>query len=73
MKGKKMPIQKGGIRLNKIIEKENIIIEDLIYEINGIEVMFDSDLAKLYHVETKRINQAVKNNPDNFQKDLYLE
>jgi len=28
--------------------------------------MLDSDLAKLYHVETKRINEAVKNNPDKF-------
>ena len=28
--------------------------------------MLDSDLAKLYHVETKRINEAVKNNPNKF-------
>ena len=34
--------------MNEIIEKENIIIEDMIYEINGIQVMLDSDLAKLY-------------------------
>lgn len=31
-------------------------------EINGIEVMLDSDLAELYHVETKRINEAVYRN-----------
>ena len=41
-------------------------IEDMIYEINGIEIMLDSDLAKLYQVETKRINEAVKNNPNKF-------
>ena len=50
---------------NEIIE-ENIKIDNIIYEINGVEVMLDSDLAELYHVETKRINEAVKNNPDKF-------
>ena len=52
--------------MNEIIEKENIIIEDMIYEIRGKQVMLDSDLAKLYQVETKRINEAVKNNLDKF-------
>ena len=52
--------------MNEIIEKEIINIEDMIYEIDGKEVMLDSDLAKLYNVETKRINEAVKNNPDKF-------
>ena len=52
--------------MNEIIEKENINVEDVIYEIDGKEVMLDSDLAKLYSVETKRINEAVKNNPDKF-------
>ena len=28
--------------------------------------MLDNDIAKLYHVETKRVNEAVKNNPDKF-------
>lgn len=54
--------------MNEIIEKDDILIEDLIYEINKVEVMFDKDLAKLYHVETKRINEAVKNNPEKFPK-----
>jgi len=52
--------------MNEIIEKENIIIEDMIYEIRGKQVMLDSDIAKLYQVETKRINEAVKNNCDKF-------
>lgn len=34
--------------MNKIIEKEIINIEDMIYEINGVEVMLDADLAELY-------------------------
>ena len=52
--------------MNEIMEKENIEIENFIYEVRGKQVMIDSDLAKLYHVETKRINEAVKNNPDKF-------
>ncbi len=49
-----------------ILEKENVEIENMIYEIKGVQVMLDSDIAKLYHVETKRVNEAVKNNPDKF-------
>ena len=52
--------------INDLIEKENIKIENMIYEIRGKQVMLDSDLAKLYHVETKRINEAVKNNMEKF-------
>jgi len=37
-------------------------IENMIYEIRGKQVMLDSDLARLYQVETKRINEAVRNN-----------
>ena len=47
----------------KIYEEK---IENMIYEIRGKQVMLDSDLAKLYHVETKRINEAVKNNLEKF-------
>ncbi len=47
-----------------IITEEDI--RNKIYVIRGMEVMLDSDLAKLYHVETKRINEAVKNNPKKF-------
>ena len=46
--------------------KEDLSIEDMIYEVRGKQVMLDSDLAKLYNVETKRINEAVKNNPYKF-------
>ena len=38
------------------LEKEEVNIENLIYEIQGVQVMLDSDLANLYQVETKRIN-----------------
>ena len=48
--------------------KEEVNIENMIYEIRGKQVMLDSDLAKLYQCKngTKEINQAVKNNPNKF-------
>jgi len=56
--------------MNEIIEKENILIEDMIYEIRGVQVMLSSDIAKLYNVETKVLNQTIKRNinrfPDSF-------
>ena len=56
--------------MKEIIENEIIDIENIIYEVRGVQVMLDSDLAKLYHVETKRINEAVKNNPKKFPERL---
>jgi len=51
--------------MNKVLD-EQLEIETMIYEIRGKQVMLDSDLAKLYKVETKRINEAVKNNVEKF-------
>lgn len=48
-------------------------IQNKIYTIRGLQVMVDRDLAELYGVETKRINEAVKNNPDKFPSDFYFE
>ena len=56
--------------MNDIIEKEDIKIENMIYEIRGLEVMLDSDLAKLYKVETKRINEAVHRNKEKFSERI---
>lgn len=39
--------------MNEIIEKEEIKVENMIYEIRGKQVILDSDLAKLYHVSTE--------------------
>ena len=52
--------------MNNIVVSDNIKIENMIYEIRGKQVMLDSDLARLYGVETKRINEAVKNNIEKF-------
>ena len=38
---------------------ELVQIKNLIYEIRGYKVMLDSDLADLYEIETKRLNEAV--------------
>ena len=52
--------------MNEIEVLDKVRIEDYIYEIRGKHVMLDSDLAELYDVETKRINEAVKNNIEKF-------
>ena len=56
--------------MNEIIEKEIINIEDMIYELKGVEVMLDSDLARLYQVETKRINESVYRNKEKFPERI---
>ncbi|MDH4234951.1 MAG: ORF6N domain-containing protein [Gallionella sp.] len=45
----------------------------MIIEIRGQVVLPDSDVANIYSVETKRINEAVKNNPDKFPVGYILE
>lgn len=60
--------------MNEII-KENKNIEDMIYEVRGVQVMLDSDLAKLYQCTngTKDINKAVKRNINKFPEDFYFQ
>ena len=57
--------------MNEIAEKDVISIENMIYEIDGKEVMLDTDLAKLYNVETKRVNEAVYRIKKNFQIEYH--
>lgn len=49
------------------------IIENKIFIIRGIKVMLDSDLALLYEVDTKVLNQAVKRNFDRFPEDFMFQ
>ena len=51
------------------------MIEDMIYEIRGKQVMLDSDLAKLYQCKngTKTINLAVKRNINRLPDDFYFQ
>ena len=46
------------------------LIQNRIYEVRGEKIMLDFDLAKLYEVETRVFNQAVKRNKDSFPKDF---
>jgi hypothetical protein len=48
-------------------------VEEKIITIRDQSVILDSDVAELYGVETKRINEAVKNNPDKFPKGYILQ
>jgi len=48
-------------------------IKNLIFEIRDVQVILDNDVAKLYDVETKRINEAVKNNSDKFPDGYIIE
>ena len=57
--------------MNSILKPENI--KTLLLEIRDQKVILDSDVAKIYGVETKRINEAVKNNPDKFPEDYLFE
>jgi hypothetical protein len=59
--------------MNNLSTIDNQIIQNRIYTIRGVQVMLDRDLAGLYGVETKRINEAVKNNIDKFQEDFFFE
>ena len=49
------------------------IIQSKIYEIRGQRVMLDFDLAELYQVETRRLNEAVKRNIKRFPKDFMFQ
>lgn len=46
------------------------LIRSKIYEIRGQKVMLDRDLAEMYGVETRALNQAVKRNADRFPEDF---
>ena len=59
--------------MNEVIEKENIKIEDMIFEVRGKQVILASDVAKLYNSETKIINQVVKRNINRFPEDFCFQ
>lgn len=49
------------------------LIQSKIYEIRGQRVMLDRDLAEMYGVETRALNQAVKRNIDRFPVDFMFQ
>ena len=57
----------------RITMNELILVQNLIYDIKGHKVMLDADLAKLYGVEVKRLNEAVKRNQERFPSDFMFQ
>jgi hypothetical protein len=58
--------------MEKKIEDKLVTVENDILIIRGQKVLLDSDVAALYGVETRRINEAVKNNPSKFPKGYII-
>ena len=58
---------------NEIISLTEQEVEKRIIELRGMKVFLDNDVAMLYGVETKRVNEAVRNNPDKFPKGYIIE
>lgn len=61
---------------NNIIIQNELSSEDiknLIYTIRGKQVMIDNDVARLYHYETKRINETVKRNIERFPSEFCFQ
>jgi len=59
--------------MNKEVILSDKEIENKIYLVRGQKVMLDNDLAELYEVDTKRLNEQVKRNIDRFPKDFMFQ
>ena len=59
--------------MNQITTIPNQSINDKIYTIRGVQVMLDKDLAELYGVETRRLNEQVKRNVERFPKEFMFQ
>lgn len=55
------------------LSPQTVLVEDKIFMIRGKQVMLDHDLAELYGVETKVINQAVKRNIERFPEEFRFQ
>lgn len=56
-----------------VVKYETENIKNMIYTIRGKQVMLDSDVAILYHYETKNVNKAMKRNRDRFPEDFCFQ
>ena len=64
----------GKAETGKKAKKESLIpIQNMIYEIRGHKVMIDRDLAELYGVELRSLNQATKRNIERFPSDFMFQ
>lgn len=55
------------------MSEDLILVQNLIYEFRGRKVMLDFDLARLYNVETRALNQSVKRNLKRFPADFMFQ
>ncbi|MCQ2587582.1 MAG: ORF6N domain-containing protein [Treponema sp.] len=58
---------------NEILIQNAEQLKDKIYEIRGVQVMLDSDLAEIYGYSTKDFNRQVKNNIEKFDEDFMFQ
>lgn len=73
-----LSVNKAGVQRNEIMADKLVSIPDeavlnKIYIIRDQKVMLDRDLAELYGVETKRLNEQVRRNIDRFPKDFMFQ
>ena len=59
--------------MSKSIINQDVLIENKIFSIRGHKVMLDKDLAEMYGVETRRLNEQVKRNIDRFPLDFMFQ
>ena len=59
--------------MNEIVVKDDMKIENMIFEVRGKQVIFASDIAILYNSETKVINQVVKRNKNRFPEEFCFQ
>lgn len=60
------------LRQSKIRNYGFAIIQEKNYEVRGLKVMLDFDLAEMYQVETKRLKEAVRRNIERFEGDDFM-
>ena len=75
-RSKKRPAKKNGGNAATASVPQAMPYEDVrrkIVEVRGLPVIIDADVAELYGVETKRVNESVRNNPDRFPPDYMFE
>ncbi len=63
----------GRMMKNEIKIFDENHIQNMIYSIRGLQVMLDEDLSKLYGVETRVLNQAVKRNIKRFPLEFMFQ
>ena len=59
--------------MNELQVMDNKKIENMIYEIRGVQVILDKDLTYLYETETRLINQVVKRNKERFPEEFCFQ